>query len=76
MKVTIIKEDSVVGIDRVFRKVDCSDLPNNFHAFQWYDDQNYGEEEWNGNPKPTNTIVESLQKYQIYIDRWNAANTA
>lgn len=76
MRVTIVKDDSVVGIDSVFYKIDCSDLPNNFHAFQWYDDEGYGEEEWKGSPKPENTIINSLSKYQIYIDRWKiAANT-
>lgn len=70
-RITIIKDDSFVGIDGEFYKVDCSDLPANFHALQWYG--NEGEVEWKGNPKPQNTFITSLQSYQKYIDRWNQA---
>jgi hypothetical protein len=68
---TIIKDDNFVGIDGVFHKVDLEDLPSNFHALQWYGDQEYGEIEWNGFPKPPNTILEELGEYSIYVDKWN-----
>lgn len=71
MRVTIVKDDNRVGINGLFYRVDCSDLPSNFHAFQWYGDDGYGEEEWKGYPKPVNTIIDSLSKYQVYVDRWN-----
>ena len=70
-RITIVKDDSFVGIDGEFYKVDCSDLPENFHALQWYG--NAGEEEWDGIPKPENTFITNLSKYQKYIDRWNTA---
>ena len=73
-RITIIKSDSHVGIDGQFFPVDCSDLPENFHALQWYG--TLGEVEWLGNPKPQNTEIISIAPYQKYIDRWNAAKTA
>lgn len=72
-RMTIIKPDSTVGIDSEFYIVDCSDLPENFHALQWYEDEGYGEIEWDGRPKPENTMIISLDDYQIYITRWQAA---
>lgn len=69
-RATIIKDDNVVGIDGVFFNIDCSTLPENFHAFQWYEDKGYGEEEWIGNPRPENTIIRSIEKYQSFIDAW------
>lgn len=68
-RITIVKNDNQVGIDGVFLPVDCSDLPQNFHALQWIDTE--GEVEWNGKPKPQNTEITSLKPYQKYIDRWN-----
>lgn len=69
-RLTIIKDDNSVGIDGKFYTIDCSSLPANFHALQWYD--NVGEIEWLGNPKPRNTPVNSLTEYQKFIDEWNA----
>lgn len=72
-RMTIIKEDNMVGIDGKFFQIDCSALPSNFHALQWYEDDNYGEIEWSGKPtRPRNTPISSLQDYQEYIDKWNA----
>lgn len=70
-RVTIVKDDNTVGIDGVFLPVDCSGLPENFHALQWYEDKGYGEEEWDGNPRPVNTIISNIDKYQAFIDAWN-----
>lgn len=74
IKMTIIKDDNIVGVDAVFHKVDCSDLPENFHALQWYQSEKYGEVEWKGNPKPQNTIIKKLGVYQKYFDLWDQAN--
>lgn len=72
---TIIKGDNTVIINGVKYKVDCSDLPANFHALQWYGDENYGEEEWLGREdRPPNSFIDNLDKYQVYIDRWNVKN--
>ena len=57
-------------IDGEYQKVDCSDLPVDFHALQW--NNGSGEVEWKGSPKPENTKITSLDPYQKYITRWNA----
>ena len=35
MRVTIIRDDSVVGVEGVFRQVDLSTLPEGIRAVQW-----------------------------------------
>lgn len=74
-RLTIVKEDNMVGVDGEFYVVDCSSLPANFHALQWYgnEDEPYGEVEWNGRPKPPNTFIDNLNDYQNIIDAWNVA---
>lgn len=74
IKMTIIKQDNIVGVDGVFHKVDCSSLPENFCALQWYAKEKYGEVEWVGNPKPQNTIIKKLDAYTQYFDLWDQAN--
>ena len=71
---TIIKDSNIVGSNGEFYNVDCSDLPENFHALQWTDKE--GEVEWNGIPKPQNTKIVSLDDYKIYINRWNNSQAA
>lgn len=69
-RMTIIKDDNNVYIDGKPHIVDCSSLPENFHALQWYGDENYGEIEMNGRPKPPNIEINSIQDYQSFIDAW------
>ena len=61
----------MVGVDGKFFLIDCSSLPSNFHALQWYEDESYGEIEWNSKPKPQNTPITSISDYQTYLDLWN-----
>lgn len=68
-RITIIKIDNQVGIDGVFLTVDCSDLPEDFHALQWTGTE--GEIEWKGKPRPPNTEITDLKVYQKYIDMWH-----
>ena len=70
MLLTIIKDDNMVYIDKVGVNVDCSDLPNNFHALQW--DGSSGHVEYVGHVDPNNVITD-ISAYQVYIDRWNVA---
>lgn len=69
MHLTIIKEDNMVYIDRVAKKIDCSELPEDFHALQW--DGEKGWVEFVNNYKPPEPITD-ITPYQVYIDRWNA----
>lgn len=71
---TIIKTDNKVGIDGDFLEIDCSSLPENFHALQWNQNESIGEIEWKGNPKPINTVITSLDDYQSFVDAWKQKN--
>ena len=74
IRLTIIKVNNLVGIDGVFSKIGCSSLPENFHALQWDETNSYGEIEWNGNPRPENTVITELGEYQTFVDAWKQAN--
>ena len=73
-RLTIIKVDNTVGVDGNFLPIDCSSLPENFHALQWNQNTSMGEVEWNGNPKPQNTIITELGQYQTFVDQWKQLN--
>jgi hypothetical protein len=74
MHVTIIREDNAVGVDGYFLTIDCSILPNNFHALQWDGPEDgiggVGEVEWTGNPKPPNEPITDLGGYYVYVEAW------
>lgn len=76
MRLTIIKSDNVVGVDGLFVPVDCSGLPEHFHALQWEgSDAGYsgeGEVEWSGKPKPPNTQITDLGEYYSYVVAWRS----
>lgn len=69
-RITILKINNQIGIDGKFLTVDCSDLPEDFHALQW--DGTEGEIEWKGKPRPPNTEITDLKEYQKYIDMWHS----
>lgn len=69
MRVTIIKDDSKVGVDGDFRRVDLSDLSADIHAVQWYG--NHGEIEYRRPRK--NVKLEEFTPFAVYLERWRAA---
>lgn len=73
-RLTILKVDNTVGVDGKFSIIDCSSLPENFHALQWNQNASIGEVEWNGNPRPPNTIITDLNDYQFLVDAWKQKN--
>lgn len=68
MRVTIIRDDGVVGVDGVFRRVDLSGLPAAIRAVQW--DGSSGHIEYDA---AENTGINSISSYQSFIDLWTAA---
>lgn len=68
MRVTIIRDDSVVGVDGIFRRVDLSALPAGVRAVQW--DGTSGHLEYD---EGANTPLESIADYQPFFDLWSAA---
>lgn len=71
MRVVIIKEDNAVNVDGVKLHVDCSSLPADFHALQWYG--NGGELEYSaqftdkGWTKKPNEIISDLTPYIPFV---------
>lgn len=68
MRLTIIRDDGVVGIDGVFRRVDMSGLPTGIRALQWNGSTGHLEHD-NGSNMPLTGIA----IFQLFVDRWNAA---
>lgn len=70
MRVTIVRDDSVIGIDGVFRQVDLSALPEGIRAVQW--DGAIGHIEYDNMP---NAMIDNVAGFQPFIDLWIAAAT-
>ncbi len=68
MQFTIIRDDSVVGVNGVFRKVDLSALTPGIRAVQW--DTNSGHVEYD---ESANTTLDNANDFQPFIDLWTAA---
>jgi Domain of unknown function (DUF4376) len=68
MWVTIIKEDGKVGVDRVFRNVDLSDLFEGVRVVQWDGTAGHVEHD-----DMTNTALDSIDAFQPFVDLWTAA---
>ena len=72
MRVTIISDDGVVGIDGEFRQFDLSGLDPNIHAVQW--DGATGHVEFKDR-SPQRTLID-ISAFQSFIDAWTAAAAA
>lgn len=69
MRLTIIKSDNKVYIDGVAKSVDCSNLPQDFHALQWNEDS--GWIEFTNNHKAPEPIT-NIDEFQFYVDAWHS----
>ena len=69
MRLTIIRDDGVVGIDGVWRTVSMSALDPDIRAVQW-DDEKGGHVEYDDS---ANTTLNNVNSFQTFIDRWIAA---
>lgn len=70
MKLTIIKDDGVVGVDGEFRQVDLSTMPEGVRVIQW--DGQQGESEYYDS-SISNTRIDTIDALQSFIDLWTAA---
>lgn len=68
MRVTIIRDDSVVGIDGVFRRIDLSSLRANVRAVQWNDTSGHIEYD-----DTANTMLTNMAEFQPFVDLWKTA---
>ena len=71
MHVTIIRPDNTVVIDGRVAKVDCSILPNNYHAVQWHGSDGYIETRTGDNIK-----LESLDSVAAIVAKAQEALAA
>lgn len=69
-RLTIIKSDNAVGIDGVFLKIDCSSLPANFHAMEFFEETSSGNVQYSGNPRPPNIEITEIGEYASFFDTW------
>lgn len=68
MRVTIIRDDGVAGVDGSFRPVDLSALPPEIRAVQWNGARGHVEYD-----NAANTPLDSIAEFQWVIDRWATA---
>ena len=78
---SIVKADNFVYVDGKSMQVDCSQLPEFFHAIQWYGSTSpaWGEIEFSaddqGRRMPNIRIVD-FSPFQYLIEAWEAAALA
>jgi hypothetical protein len=68
MRVTIIRDDGVVGVDGVFRRVDLSALPERIRALQWNGVSGHIEYD-----EGANKALYDIAAFQPFVELWNAA---
>jgi hypothetical protein len=68
MRVTIIRDDGLVGISGTFRRVDLSTLPPGVRAVQWEGAKGHIEYD-----DSANTLLDNIEGFKPFIDLWTAA---
>ena len=70
MKYTLIKDDSLFGVDGLFYQIDVSSVSNNIHAIQF--EETSGHIEFNDGQ--LNQEINSFDNYSFLVDLWNLEN--
>lgn len=70
MRVTVIRDDNVVGVNGVFRSVDLTAMPDGVRVMQW--DGTSGHTEYYDD-QTANTAIDTITGVLGFIDLWNAA---
>ncbi len=65
MRMTIIRDDNVVGINGQFRKVDLTGFPPDVRAVQW--NETTGHIEYDDG---SNVEIDGISGFQPFIDQW------
>jgi hypothetical protein len=68
MRITIIRDDGLVGIGGTFRMVDLSALPPGIRAVQWDGKKGHVEHD-----ESANTQLDNVEDFQPFIELWKAA---
>jgi hypothetical protein len=79
MKISIIQDDGVVGVDGVFRAVDLTGIDEQVHAVQFDTTTNTGHVEFDSSlvPRKPNMRLGKTkfkQMFERYVQRWKAAD--
>ena len=72
MKVTIVVDDGVMGVDGVFYKIDLTGLPKTIRAIQFDSEKGGGHIEM---VDGSNAPLKSVAGYKGLLDSWYAART-
>lgn len=70
MRLTVIRDDGLIGINGEFRAADLSGMPSDIHAIQWRDSE--GHFEYRGG---RNAPIQSFSALEPYVALWNAAGS-
>lgn len=75
MKITIVQEDGIVGVDGAFFKVDLAELDQKIHAIQFDTVMGAGHIEYDDIlvPRLENAVLTDFSPYAVYLTRWQAA---
>lgn len=68
MRITIIRDDGLVGIGGTFRMVDLSALPPGIRAVQWDGKKGHVEHD-----ESANTQLDNVEDFQPFIELWKEA---
>jgi hypothetical protein len=68
MRITIVRDDNVVGVDGVFRRTDLSAMPVGIRAVQWNGMSGHIEYD-----DASNVPLQCIADFQQFIDAWGAA---
>jgi len=73
MKISLVKDDAVMGVDGVFRTVDVSDLDATIHALQFDTAAGKGRIWFKAESDKGQADLTDFAPYQVFVDRWTAA---
>ena len=68
MRITIIRDDNVVGVDGIFRRIDLSPMSKGIRAVQWNGMSGHIEYD-----EAANVPLKSIADFQQFVDAWTAA---
>lgn len=76
-RISVIRSDNVVVIDGEAHTVDCSSLPENVHAIQWYGGYvEFVDADPHDGKRDPSERIDNLAPYQHLIEAWKAAKAA
>lgn len=73
MKIVVIRDDAVVGVDGVFRKVTVTDLDQTVSVVSFDTVTQKGSIKYGESKEWFNVFITDFSQYQVFADRWTAA---